>query len=127
MTEQKQPHTGEGCGAKATCSSSSNCEATATGSRQQGALAHPLVGAGVHFKDDKGEIVNQAMIVAVVPSNAAAVGDLVLLQYFSWIAGDPTNRRLIPLATLASSKAWALYKSVDEMNSEYEYVSGGQL
>jgi hypothetical protein len=56
--------------------------------------AHPLVGAGLHCKDDSGCVINQATIVTVVPSGNATVGDLALIQYFEWFGGDPSTRRL---------------------------------
>jgi hypothetical protein len=84
--------------------------------------SHPLVGAGIHFKDDAGCVVNQMAIAAVIPSNNVAVGDLVLLQYFEWMMGDRTNQRLVPLTELASSDRWVIYKSVDEMNEHYDRV-----
>jgi hypothetical protein len=76
---------------------------------------HPLVGAGVHFMDQYGRVQDHAAIVAVVPSNNTAVGDLALLQYFERARGAPPTQRLIPLAELSSSDRWVLYKSVAEM------------
>jgi hypothetical protein len=74
---------------------------------------HPLVGAGVHFKNERGRVRDHAAIVAVIPSNNAAVGDLVLLQYFE--RDEPPPQRLIPLAELSNSDRWVLYKSIAEM------------
>jgi hypothetical protein len=74
---------------------------------------HPLVGAGVRFKNERGLVRDQAAIVAVIPSNNAAVGDLVLLQYFE--RDEPPPQRLVPLAELSNSDRWVLYKSVAEM------------
>ena len=74
---------------------------------------HPLVGAGVHFKTERGRVRDHAAIVAVIPSNNAAVGDLVLLQYFE--RDEPPPQRLVPLAELSNSDRWVLYKSVAEM------------
>jgi hypothetical protein len=74
---------------------------------------HPLVGAGVHFKDQYGRVHDRAAIVAVLQSNNAAVGDLVLLQYFE--RDEPPRQRLLPLAELSSGERWVLYKSVAEM------------
>jgi hypothetical protein len=74
---------------------------------------HPLVGAGIHFKDQYGRVHDRAAIVAVIPSNNAAVGDLVLLQYFE--RDEPPRQRLLPLVELSSGERWVLYKSVAEM------------
>jgi hypothetical protein len=76
-------------------------------------MPHPLVGAGVHLKDQYGRVHDRAAIVAVIPSNNTAVGDLVLLQYFG--RDEPPPQRLIPLAELSSSDKWVLYKSVAEV------------
>jgi hypothetical protein len=76
-------------------------------------MPHPLVGAGVHFKDQYGRMHDRAAIVAVIPSNNAAVGDLVLLQYFG--RDGPQTQRLISLTELSSGDRWMLYKSVAEM------------
>ena len=76
---------------------------------------HPLVGTGVHFKDQYGRVQDRAAIVAVIPSNNAAVGDLVLLQYFGRLRTEPPTQRLIPLAELSGSERWVLYRSVAEM------------
>lgn len=84
---------------------------------------HPLAGAGLHYKDEHERVLNQAMIVEVIPSNSA-VGDLALIQYFEWFIGAPSTRRLIPLSELASSDRWVFYSSVDEMNDHYERVDG---
>lgn len=65
---------------------------------------HPLVGAGVHWCLPDGYVQNQASIVAIVPSNSPA-GDLALLQYYEWIMGEPSTRRLVSLARL--QKGWS--------------------
>ena len=75
---------------------------------------HVLVGAGVQFNDEQGRAHDYAAIVAVIPSNNA-VGDLVLLQYFEPLRGEPSTQRLIPLAELSGSDRWVLHKSVAEM------------
>lgn len=92
-----------------------------------GAVAsHPLVGAGVHYKNEHGCVENQAAIVAIIPSNNSAVGDLALLQYFEWMMGDASTQRLIPLAELAASDRWVLYQSPEEMNDHYKRVDEHQ-
>lgn len=87
---------------------------------------HPLVGAGLHRKDADGVVQNQAQIVAVVPSGSSATGDLALIQHFDWIMGEPSTRRLVPLAELASGDRWVLYASIEEMNDHYERVDKRQ-
>jgi hypothetical protein len=82
---------------------------------------HPLLGAGLHYCDDEGVVKRQAAIVAVVPSHGAE-GDLVWLQYFEWVSGAPSRRRLVRLAELASSERWVLYRTLEEMNDHYERV-----
>ena len=90
--------------------------------RQAKPPKHPLVGAGLHWRDERGYTQNQATIVAVIPSGNAQVGDLALIQYFEWIIGGISTRRLVALSELASSEQWVLYSSVDEMNDHYERV-----
>ena len=80
-----------------------------------GIVRRCAVGTGVHFKDQYGRVQDRAAIVAVVPSNNAAVGDLVLLQYFGRLRAEPPTQRLIPLAELSGSERWVLYRSVAEM------------
>ena len=84
--------------------------------------SHPLVGAGLHWKGPDGDVINQAQVVAVFSSGSTAVGDVALLQYFEWFMGEPSTRRLIPVAELASSDRWVLYPSVEVMNDHYERV-----
>jgi hypothetical protein len=85
---------------------------------------HPLIGTGLHWKDEDGAVQHQAVVVDVVPSGNAAVGDLALIQYFEWPMGEPSTRRLIPLVELASAAPgkdrWVLYRDVDDMNDHYE-------
>lgn len=97
----------------------SNSQRTVTITRLQ---KHPLIGAGLHWRDERGYTQNQAMIVDVFPSGSPQAGDLALIQYFEWIIGERSTRRLIALAELASSDQWVLYSSVDEMNDHYERV-----
>jgi hypothetical protein len=92
-----------------------------TVSRRKTEPAHPLVGAGVHYKDENGVVQNQAAIVAVIPGGGH-LGDLALLQYFEWFTGSPSTRRLVSLSELAASDRWVLYRDVDEMNDHYERV-----
>jgi hypothetical protein len=82
---------------------------------------HPLVGAGVHCKDKDGCVQNQAVILEVVPSGSS-VGDLALIQYFEWLVGEPSTRRLLPLTELASSDRWVFYADAEEMNDHYQRV-----
>ena len=97
----------------------------ATGKEPAEGGKHPLVGAGLHYKDEHGRVLNQVSIVAVIPSNSA-VGDLALIQYFEWMSGEPSTRRLIPLSELASSDRWVLYSSVAEMNDHFQRSDEGR-
>jgi hypothetical protein len=83
---------------------------------------HRLVGAGVHFNDENDCVRHQAVILDIVPSNDAAVGDLALLQYFDWLMGNPTTQRLVALSEMASSEQWVFYTDYEEMNDHYERV-----
>lgn len=83
---------------------------------------HPLVDAGLHWKNKDGEVINQATILDVIPSGCPATGDMALIQYLDWAMGDPSTRRLIPLAEMASSEQWVLYSSVEDMKDHYERV-----
>jgi hypothetical protein len=80
---------------------------------------HPLIGAGLHYKGEDGCVENQGEIIAVIPSNNAAVGDLALIQYYEWVIGTASTRRLVSLADLANSDRWVFYRSVKEMNDHY--------
>ena len=82
---------------------------------------HPLIGAAVHRKDEHGRVENQAEIIDVIPSGSAEAGDLVLLQYYDWIAGQRSTRGLIRLRDMASA-AWVFYADPAEMNEHYERV-----
>jgi hypothetical protein len=86
---------------------------------------HPLIGAGLHYKDEHGRVLNQASIVAVIPSNSAA-GDLALIQYIEWMSREPSTRRLIPLSDLASSDRWVLYSSAAEMKDHFQRSDEGR-
>jgi hypothetical protein len=81
---------------------------------------HPLVGRGLHYRDEQGCVQNQARILAIVPSNSTA-GDLALIQYLEWLMGEPSTQRLLPLTELASER-WVFYENVEEMNDHYQRV-----
>jgi hypothetical protein len=91
---------------------------------------HPLVGRGLHYKDERGCVVNQAKILAIVASSNPGVGDLALIQYFEWMGGDPSTQRLLPLTELtvssgsgaAGSERWVFYENVEDMNDHYERI-----
>jgi hypothetical protein len=83
---------------------------------------HPLIGAGAHSLDDAGTTQYQIEILDVFPSGASDTGDLALVQFFSWIMGEPTNRRLIPLKELATP-TWKLFASMSDANDYYEHVA----
>lgn len=83
--------------------------------------AHPLVGAGLHQKNEAGAVQRQAVILAVVPSGNPSVGDLALIQHFEWLTGSASTRRLIPLTSLADER-WVLYADTEDMNDHYERV-----
>ena len=85
---------------------------------------HPLVGAGLHIKVDN-VVERQAHILAVIPSSSPS-GDLALIEFFGWMMGEPTTRRLISLAELATDERFVLYPSVIAMNEHYERVDSGQ-
>lgn len=80
---------------------------------------HPLIGAGVHWKNHKGSVENQAVILDVIPD---AKGDIALIQSLDFAIGFPSTRRLVALAELCSSDCWVLYSSVDEMNEHYARI-----
>ena len=86
---------------------------------------HPLVGAGLHYKDEDGCVANQAQIVAVFPSNNPSVGDVALIQYYEWF-GSPSTRGLVSLAEPTDRERWVLYRSVNEMIDHYERVDQHQ-
>jgi hypothetical protein len=83
---------------------------------------HPLEGAGLHYKDENGYVQHQAVIVTVISSGNTTIGDLALIQYFEWVSGGPSTRRLISLSEMASTDQWVFYSSVEEMKDHYERV-----
>jgi hypothetical protein len=83
---------------------------------------HPLIGAGAHSMDEHRTTEYQIKILAVFPSGAADTGDVALVQFFSWIAGEPSNRRLIPLKELATP-VWKFFESIEDANDYYEHVA----
>lgn len=60
---------------------------------------HPLVGRGVHICNEFGRANYQGEIVAVFPSGTD-VGELVLIEWFEWLAGSATHQSLVPLRSL---------------------------
>jgi hypothetical protein len=82
--------------------------------------AHPLVGCGLHGKNEEGLVEYQARIVAVMPSNSA-VGDLVLIQYFDALDGEASTLKLFPLTELLNER-WVLYEDVKHMNFQFQHV-----
>jgi hypothetical protein len=83
---------------------------------------HPLVGAGAHMLDEHNTTKYQALIIDVIPSGCPEVGDLALVQFYEWMIGEPTNRRLIPLRELATEH-WKLFSSLEEANDYYTSVA----
>jgi hypothetical protein len=100
-----------------------NSPAPSAPATQPRAKEHPLVDAGLHFKDEHGRVKNQGTIAAVIPSNNHNVGDLVLVQYFDWVMGFPSTRRLVPLSELTTDN-WVLYESIKQMTDHYERTDG---
>jgi hypothetical protein len=86
---------------------------------------HPLIGRGLHYKDAHDRVSNQAKVIAVMPSGTA-MGDLVLIQYYAWVAGEPSTQRLLPLTELASSDRWVFYENTEEMNDHYERIDSAR-
>jgi hypothetical protein len=103
--------------------------ATGAAPASRKAEPHPLVGRGLHYKDEHGYVQNQASIVAVFPSANQPVGNLALIQYFDWIVGAPSTQRVISLADLATGygpeagrERWVLFQNMEEANDHYERV-----
>ena len=87
---------------------------------------HPLVGAGLHYKNADGIVSNQAQIIAVFPSNNSTVGDLALIEYYEWISSGTETRALVALSELTDRERWVLYASTDHMNDHYQRVDQHQ-
>ena len=83
---------------------------------------HPLVNAAAHSLDEHGTTKYQISILDVFPSGSTEAGDLALVQFYSWMIGEPTNRRLIPLKELATAE-WKLFASLEDANDYYEHVA----
>lgn len=84
---------------------------------------HPLVGAAAHSLDEHGTTKYQISILAVFPSGSLEVGDLALVQFYEWMMGQETNRRLMPLKELATPE-WKLFANLEEANEYYKHVAG---
>ena len=72
-----------------------------------------LIGFFLHTFED-GKVNWQSEIIAVD-------GDMVLVQLFSWIMGEPTLVKAIPRASIYSEFC-QLYASAELMNQEYEKI-----
>jgi hypothetical protein len=81
-----------------------------------------LIGAGLHWKDVDGRVQRQAKVLAILESGSSTIGYLALIQYYEWLAGEPSTRRLVSLTELASSERWVFYASVEEMNDHYARI-----
>jgi hypothetical protein len=64
----------------------------------------------------------QVRIVDVIPSGCPEVGDLALVQFYEWMVGGATNRRLIPLRELATER-WILFADMEDANDYYTNVA----
>ncbi len=84
---------------------------------------HPLLGAGLEFRDAHGAVTSHASIVAVFPSNKESVGDLVLIEYHDLFGGDPTTRRVVPLAELADHH-WVFFASIETLQAHHRRAIG---
>jgi hypothetical protein len=84
--------------------------------------AHPLVGAAAHSLDEHGTTKYQIRVLEVFPSGSPEAGDLALVQFYSWIVGEATNRRLIPLKELATP-GWKFFADLEDANDYYEHVA----
>lgn len=93
---------------KTTRKSTKSTTGKSTGSRAE-AKPHPLVGTGLHYKDERailyfkyniadesGCVINQAAIFAIISSGNSTIGDLALIQYFDWFGGYPQHAGLYP-------------------------------
>ena len=73
---------------------------------------HPLVGAGLHFRDDHGAVTIHAEVLSVFPSNRESVGDLALLQLYDLFHREPTTRRIVPIVELCDHH-WIVFADLD--------------
>jgi hypothetical protein len=87
-------------------------------------VQHPLIGVGVHFKDEHGRVEHQAMVIDIIPTHSD-VGDLVRLQYYEWLGGSPSTQALVPLREMIAPR-WVLYSTPEAMNEHYERVDASR-
>ena len=74
-----------------------------------------LVGCGVHKytrKDGKDFVQKQGHVVMVK-------NDLILIQWFSWISGEPIYAHWYELISFTDDEEWAFFENVDDMREYY--------
>ena len=85
---------------------------------------HPLLGAGLEFRDAHGAVTAHASVVAVFPSNRDTVGDLALIEHHDLFGGEPTTRRLVALADLVDHH-WVFFASIETLQAHHRRALGG--
>jgi hypothetical protein len=73
-----------------------------------------LIGTWLYTGEDADFHGHQGQIIA------RAAGDLLLIEFYSWLDGYPTGRKLIPTTKVAG---WDLYGDVDEMNGAVQKLN----
>ena len=67
---------------------------------------------------EKGKVKWQGCILSKPSKN------MYLIQLFSWLSGEPTNRQLISIDKM---KDWLFYKDFEEMDYSYQYGTASKL
>lgn len=67
-----------------------------------------------HDFDSKGYVCHQGCILEYLNE------DIVEIQYFEWVMGEPSQRQLVSITDITEGK-WALYSSGEEMRDAWEH------
>ncbi len=85
---------------------------------------HPLLGAGLEFRDAHGAVTSHAAVIAVFPSNKDSVGDLALIEHHDLFSGQTTTRRILPITELADHH-WVFFASIEALQAHHRALQGG--
>ena len=69
--------------------------------------------------DVNNKLDRQGIVHSIIPCQQ---GDLVLVQYFEWIAGEPDIMELVPLAKMVKSEGAPRYKFFEDAEHMRFYI-----
>jgi hypothetical protein len=70
-----------------------------------------LIGSFFHGQGDKFNQHQGCVVAEPAPG-------IFLCEFYSWLAGEPTNQQLVPIAEMAG---WLFYDDAEWMNNAYNY------